>query len=144
MEWAPDRSQRGLYFRSLCAACNNKYGRLYGGAYVDLVRRVAERIGDVREFHAISILGVHRPLAILKQIMLQFVTANGPGNGRANEWVAPFVRSRTNVTIPRDVGIYLFASNMRARRNSGVSAHIDLNTRRPMWSRSLRSGHLEP
>src|SRR5271167_2395441 len=92
LEWAPDRSQRGLYFRSLCAQCNNKYGRVYGGAYVDLVRRVAERIGDVREFHTISILGLHRPLAILKQIMLQFVTTNGPRFVRANEWVAPFIR----------------------------------------------------
>src|SRR5271166_6637843 len=84
--WAPDRSQHGQYFRSLCSQCNNKYGRLYGGAYVDLVKRVAERIGDVQEFHKISVLGVRRPLAILKQVILQFVTANGPGFVRANDW----------------------------------------------------------
>ena len=60
--------------------------------------------------------------------MLQFVTANGPGFVRANEWVAPFIRSRTNTIIPKDVGIYLFASNRRGMRKTGVSGHIDLNT----------------
>ncbi len=127
LEWALDRRQRGVYFRNLCEVCNSKYGSLYGGAYVDLVKRIAERIGDVQDFHRISILGVERPLAILKQVMLQFVTANGPGFVRANDWVAPFIRSRTNTTIPKDIGIYLFASNRQGMRKTGVSAHMDLN-----------------
>ena len=127
LAWAPDRQQRGVYFRSLCEACNNRYGSWYGGAYVDLVKRIAERIGDVQDFHKTSVLGVKHPLAILKQVMLQFVTANGPGFVGANEWVAPFIRSRTNTTIPKDIGIYLFASNRRGMRKTGVSAHIDLN-----------------
>src|SRR5208337_3390410 len=42
LEWAPDRQQRGVYFRSLCEACNNRYGAWYGEAYVHLVRRIAE------------------------------------------------------------------------------------------------------
>ena len=86
LEWTPDRQQRGVYFRSLCEACNNRYGSWYGGAYVDLVRRIAERIGDVQDFHRTSVVGVKRPLSILKQVMLQFVTANGPGFVRANDW----------------------------------------------------------
>jgi hypothetical protein len=130
LEWASEGTQHGLYFRSLCQECNNKYGRLYGGAYVDLVRQIAERIGDVQDFHRISLLGVKRPLAILKQIMLQFVTANGPGFAQANGWVQPFVRSRTNADVPRNVCIYLFASNAHGSRKSGVSAHIDLKTSR--------------
>jgi hypothetical protein len=131
LEWTSSRDfERGLYFRSLCQECNNKYGSKYGGAYVDLVRRIAERIGDVRERHRISILGIKRPLAILKQVMLQFVTANGPKFVRTNPWVAPFIRNRLNTSIPRNIAIYVFASNARTNRNSGVSAHIDLNTKR--------------
>lgn len=129
LEWTQgDRFERGIYFRSLCENCNNKYGRLYGGAYVDLVRRIAERIGDVQQYHRISLPRVRRPLAVLKQVMLQFVTANGAGFVSANNWVAPFVRSRTNNQIPPDVAIYLFASNMRSSRKSGVSAHMELGT----------------
>jgi len=126
LEWTSSQDfQRGLYFRSLCQGCNNRYGSKYGGAYVDLVRRIAERIGDIRECHRTSILGIKRPLAILKQVMLQFVTANGPNFVRTNEWVAPFIRNRLNTAIPRDIAIYVFASNARTSRNSGVSAHID-------------------
>jgi len=127
VEWVHRTSyQRGLCFRSLCERCNNKYGSIYGEAYVNLVRRIAERIVDVPYFHYISITGVKRPLAILKQVMLQFVTANGAAFVRANEWVAPFIRDRTKTEIPRDVNIYLFASNMRSGRNSGISGHVDL------------------
>ncbi|MCU1286390.1 MAG: hypothetical protein JWO13_2740 [Acidobacteriales bacterium] len=123
-----EQFQHGVYFRSLCERCNNQSGRLYGGAYVDLARRVAERIGNVREFHSISLLGLRRPLPILKQVMLQFVTANGPGFASANDWIGPFIKSRTNTAIPKDIAIYMFASNMRSSRKSGVSAHIDLTT----------------
>ncbi len=117
---------KGLCFHTLCSGCNNRYGSKYGGAYVDLVRKVAERIGDIPCFHKASILGVKRPLRILKQVMLQFVTANGPKFVATNSWVAPFVREPKNNQIPDNVAIYLFASNTRAARTSGVSAHIDL------------------
>jgi len=128
LEWAPgQRFGRGVYVRSVCARCNNRCGSKYGGAYVDLVRRVAERIGDVQEFHSASILAVKRPLAILKQVLFQFVSANGPGFVRANDWVAPFVRNQTNQSIPPDIGVYLFASNCRGARTTGVSSHIDLS-----------------
>jgi hypothetical protein len=130
VHWKGEKTQRGLYFRSLCEACNNKHGSAYGGAYVDLVRQVAERVGNVREFHKMSLLGVKRPLAILKQVMLQFVTANGAHFVTANPWVAPFIRSRTQMQFPRDVYVYIFASNACLSRKSGVSAHVDLLTGR--------------
>jgi hypothetical protein len=125
LAWEPrDSFTRGIWFRSLCERCNNKYGSKYGEAYVGLVRSVADRIGDVPHFHMISILGVRRPLAILKQVLLQFVTANGPKFVQTNDWVAPFVREPKNQQFPRDVGVYLFASNTRGSRNSGVSGHV--------------------
>ena len=127
MGWTPDqRFGRGMYVRSVCERCNNRCGSKYGGAYVDLVRRIAERIGDVQDFHTVPILDVKRPLAILKQVLFQFVSANGPGFVRANDWVAPFIRNRMNQSIPPEVGIYLFASNCRGGRRSGISSHIDL------------------
>lgn len=127
LEWTVNTAyQKGLCFYSLCGKCNNQWGSKYGGAYVDLVRRIAERIGDVSEFHSLSILGVKRPLAILKQIMLQFVTANGAAFVKANKWVAPFIRQPLNRDIPHDIGIYLFASNLVGSRSTGVSTHMDL------------------
>ena len=129
--WAPkQRFGRGMYVRSVCGRCNSRCGSKYGGAYEDWCRRVAERIGDVQESHTVSILGVKRPLAILKQVVFQFVSANGPGFVRANDWVASFVRNPTNQSIPPDVGVYLFASNSRGARTTGVSSHIDLTRHR--------------
>lgn len=126
MEWEAGEPQQGLYFRSLCEQCNNRYGRIYGSAYVNLVRRVAERVGDVQEFHRISITGIQYPLRILKQIMLQFVTANGPNFVRANDWVAPFIRDKDKRNFPDGVYAYVFASNATMSRKSGVSAFRDL------------------
>jgi hypothetical protein len=120
--------KKGLCFHTLCGDCNNRYGTKYGGAYVDLIRKIAERIGDIPYFHKVSILGVKRPLRILKQVMLQFVTANGAKFVQENDWVSPFVRNPKNTQIPKNVGIYLFASNTRGARTSGVSAHIDLSS----------------
>jgi hypothetical protein len=115
-----------MFVRSVCAWCNNRCGSRYGGAYVDLVQRVAERIGDVREFHTASVLGVKRPLAILKQVLFQFVSVNGPSFVRANNWVARFIKSPTNQAIPEDIGIYLYASNIEGCRRTGISSHFDM------------------
>ena len=130
VEWEAEPRDRGLCFRSLCQKCNNNYGRLYGEAYVKLVKRISERIGDVREFHKLSLFGIKRPLAILKQVMLQFVTANGANFVRSNDWVAPFIQSRRNTDFPKDVYVYLFASNAPMSRNSGVASHINLVERK--------------
>jgi hypothetical protein len=131
LEWTPGTQFReGMWFRSLCEKCNNKYGRWYGPAYVNLVKRIAERVGDIQTYHTILIAGVHKPLEILKQVVMQFVTANGANFVRANEWVSGFVRNQTNQSIPGDVHIYAFASNMRGARTTGVSAHLDLAGRK--------------
>jgi hypothetical protein len=125
--WEPQQQfSNGLYIRSVCGHCNNRCGKLYGGAYVDLVRRIAERIGDLQDFHTLSLQGVKRPLAILKQVIFQFVSANGQSFVRANDWVAPFLKDSRNQSIPSNVGVYLFASNCRGGKKTGVSSHIDL------------------
>jgi hypothetical protein len=97
---------------------------------VDLVATVADRIKNTRDYHRMSLSGIKRPLAILKQMLLQFVTANGAGFVRANDWVGPFIREPNNRTIPGDVGIYIYASNRPGMRMTGIGAHIDLNSGR--------------
>ncbi len=127
LNWVPGTSfTKGFWVRSLCAICNNKYGDRYGASYVDLVQRVAERLADTQRSHTISILHVRNPLLILKQIMLQFVTANGDKFVTANDWVAPFIMEKWNNVIPRNVAIYLFAHDTFASRKSGVTVHRDL------------------
>jgi len=120
--------ERGIYRRSLCARCNNNYGSIYGEAYVNFVRKVADRIGDVREFHTITIGGVKQPLRILKQVILNFVTSNGAEWVRASNWVAPFLLNPKNMTLPHHVGVYLYATNTYGGRSTGITAHIDLES----------------
>lgn len=127
LKWVPSRYSKGIWIRSLCEGCNTKYGHRYVGPYVDLVKRVAEKISDVQECHTIPIHRVRNPFLILKQVMLQFVTANGDRFVKANDWVAPFIMERWNTDVPRNIAIYLFASNSLSGRNSGVSVHRDWN-----------------
>lgn len=127
LRWDPTQYSKGVWIRSLGERCNTKYGNRYVGSYVDLVRRVAERISDVHESHTIPISRVRNPFLILKQVMLQFVTANGDRFVGANDWVAPFIMERWNAEIPQNIAVYLFASNSPSGRNSGVSVHRDWN-----------------
>jgi hypothetical protein len=128
--WTHDRTQHGYYVRSLCGDCNNAIGRKYGGAYVDLVANIAERIGDVQDYHQMTVSGIKRPLAILKQIVAQFVTANGAAFVRANNWVEPFVRDTLCRQLPPEIRIYLYASNRPRIRTTGIGAQFDLTTGR--------------
>ena len=130
LRWMASRMPKGQTVLSLCAKCNNTYGRVHGGSYVDFIKQVAERVGDVPEFHRTTICGVQWPLRILKQIMLQFVSANGPGFAPANPWVEKFVRDRRERAIPSKVCIYLYATNFPGGRRTGVTAHIDLGAKR--------------
>lgn len=144
MDWAPNQHfGRGMYVRSVCARCNNQCGSRYGGAYVDLVRRVAERIGDIQEFHTISILGVKRPLAILKQVLFQFVSTNGPGFVRANDWVAPFIRNPKNQSLHRMLES-IFLPQIAQEHDAREFLRILTCRRVPnsMWWRNFRSGRL--
>jgi len=60
---------------------------------------------------------------------MQFVSANGPNFVDANSWVKDLLFSRQAMALPSDVRLYIFATQTRAMRTSGVSGHVRADKR---------------
>jgi hypothetical protein len=129
LEWA-GKVEEGLIVRSLCGECNSRGGGQYGSHYVEFIAKLAPIVEKARDGDRIIVSGVRRPLSILKQILQTFVSANGPGFVNANPWVRRFVRNSRSKEWPRDFFAYLFATNSRGCRKSGVSSFYDLQRKR--------------
>jgi hypothetical protein len=126
---AGEPRQRGFTVRSLCGRCNSLAGQRYAPPYIEFLKVVAERVGDVRVRHQLTIQKVRKPQLILKQVIHQFVTTNGPTFARADEWVRPFLRVEGDAVLPSEIHVYMFATNNPSVRTTGISGHIyaDLN-----------------
>ncbi len=129
VEWA-GRVEQGLVVRSLCGECNSRGGGQYGSHYADFIARVAPAVERARDREQIIISGVQRPLSILKQIMQTFVSANGPDFVAANPWIRKFIRNSKNKEWPQSLFAYLFATNSRECRKSGLSAVYDFGKKK--------------
>lgn len=116
--------QRGLASRSLCARCNNRAGQRFAPPYIQLIKTVAERVGSIQVRHFMTVQKIKKPQLILRQIIQQFVTANGPTFVDANDWVRPFLQPESRTLLPPDVCVYLFATNRAAARTTGISGHV--------------------
>jgi hypothetical protein len=128
--WSKEDRESGLTVRSLCGMCNSKCGSKYGSHFVDFIRKVAEQVENARDEERLIISGVRWPLSIVKAVMQSFISANGPDFVKANPWVIKFVRNSRNQQWPHDVGLYLFATNSKGGRKSGVMASYDFIRRR--------------
>lgn len=129
LEWK-GKVERGLVVRSLCGECNSRGGAKYGSHYADFIALVAPAVEKARDGEQIIISGVRRPLSILKQIMQSFVSANGPDFVTANPWIRKFIRNSRSNEWPLSLFAYIFATNSRGGRKSGLSAFYDLEKKR--------------
>lgn len=125
-----NRYEKGMIVRSLCGRCNSRAGSKFAPAYIQFVKTIAERIGDIRLRHKLTIQGITKPQLILKQILHQFVSANGSTFAAANPWVRPLLRSETTYELPPDVYMYVFATNMGGGRSTGISSHVSVTDKR--------------
>jgi hypothetical protein len=128
LEWE-GHVDTGLKIVSLCGECNSKCGSKYGGDFVRFIRKVAAQVEAVPNGHQMLVSGIERPLSIVKAVTQSFVSANGPAFVDKNEWVRKFLRNSRNVDWPRDVFLYLFATNSGGGRKSGVAAFYRTTTR---------------
>ena len=123
--WVPGRHYSdGYSVRSLCLDCNQAAGRSFAPPYQALARQVAEQVSTTPLLGTLTIHKVQRPQLVLRQVIFQFVSANGPTFVEANPWVQSFLRRNGSKRLPDDVCVYLFAINSRSMKTTGVSGHI--------------------
>lgn len=125
-----EESQRGAGRYSLCKKCNSETGSWYGKAYVEMVAAAmgpcrATSAGDIVQFNA-SI----RPLRVLKQILVMFCSACGPGFAETHIGLTRYLLNRNDRNLPPGIDVYLALLDLRslASRQFGISGRIDVNT----------------
>lgn len=119
------KNVHGWKTQSLCAECNNDSGRKYGSHYVDFIKEVAEKVDKVDEGEHVAVT-LKRPLSILKQVMMNFVTANGQYFVKTHTWIRKFLRDSRNQDFPKDWYVYVFAIKSTSGRKTGVGGFYDL------------------
>lgn len=115
----------GWTVRSLCGECNNRAGSKYGSHYADVIKDVAEKVDKAEDRAVISIV-VNRPLSILKQVMQNFVSANGQHFVKTHPWIRKFLRSSRSKDFSPDWYVYAFAAKGPSGRKTGVGGFYDL------------------
>lgn len=129
LEWSR-RRESGLIAVSLCGDCNSSCGGKYGSHYAEFIRKIAEPVEKARDGDVIFVPGISRPLSILKAVTQSFVSSNGPAFVEANPWVRKFLRNSRDCGWPRDIFLYVFATNSRGGRKSGVSGFYEFARRK--------------
>lgn len=128
IEWE-GKVEKGVTVRSLCAECNSKCGSMYGADFVQFLRKIASQVEAVPEGQQMLVSGVSRPLSIVKAVAQSFVSANGPSFVDKNPWLRKFLRNSRNQDWHPDARLYLFATNSRLSRRTGVAAFYTSSSR---------------
>ena len=128
LAWKEDSAYlHGHFRRSLCERCNSLGGRAFVPAYSDFVHQVAQKVSTRIPLTSIEVEAVRNPQLILRQILLQLVTSNGPKFVEANNWIRPFLLTRKPCRLPDNVHLYIFATQNGGMRSTGLTGQILLD-----------------
>ena len=120
--------QGGAGAYTLCHQCNNDTGSWYGHHFVDWTRQGMEILACSRGTPTLIHLHYVFPLAVIKQVVAMFMSANGVGFGRKNPELAEFVLDRERKHLPPKYRIYTYFTSSNNLRYGGVVGSLNMNT----------------
>ena len=120
--------QRGAGRHSLCQKCNNDTGAWYGTPYVDFTRQAMTLLD--RSKGELSLAYPYRifPLRVLKQIVVMFLSACGPGLRKAHPDLVRFALNRETQFFPTYIDIWAYLhhpTESTSVRQAGVAGLIN-------------------
>ena len=123
-----EHQQRGMGDYTLCPGCNNKTGGWYGSEFVQWCYQGFEILERARGKPTLIYLYYLLPLRIIKQIVVMFFSANGPGFRRANPELVQFVLNKEKKNLSQTYRIYTYYTVSSRLRCSGVSGMVNVDT----------------
>jgi hypothetical protein len=123
-------NQRGAGRHSLCAKCNNDTGSWYGTAYVDFARQAMILLHRSNGKMSLAYPYGIFPLRVLKQIVVMFFSACGPGLSKAHPDLVKFVLNRELRLLPKGIHIWAYLNDpveSISTRQSGVTGLMSLD-----------------
>lgn len=125
-----DTHQRGAGRHSLCHKCNNETGSWYGSSYIELAAAAMDATRQVRAGQVVQFNASIRPLRVLKQILVMFCSACGPGLAEKQEGLSRYLLNREDRNMPPSLAVYLalLDSDSLVARQFGISGRVDTET----------------
>jgi hypothetical protein len=117
----------GHYRKSLCDRCNRLGGRVFVPSYSEFVRQIAAKVSSRIPLRSVEIDSIRNPQLVFRQILMQFVSSNGASFVAANPWIQQFLLTRKVCQLPKDVNLYIFATQTRGMRTTGIGGQILLD-----------------
>ena len=143
-EWIPGEAtaggkyqQRGAGRHSLCAKCNNDTGAWYGAAYVDFARQAMILLHRSNGKMSLAYPYGVFPLRVLKQIVVMFFSACGPGLRKAHPDLVGFVLNRQQRYFPKNVRIWSYLHDPESStsvRQAGITGLMSLGGNHHIFS----------
>lgn len=122
--------QRGLGAFTLCQSCNNKLGRWYMNAYVELARCAEPYASGPPTCDRFPVEITESPLKIIKSIFAIMVSIAPEGYLDQNPWLRKTLEDKESKSFDRSqfrIEIAIMTDRARIRGSSGLSGgmHID-------------------
>jgi hypothetical protein len=106
-----NRSPRGFGGYTLCETCNKRTGSWYANDYADFAIQGIEIIKGY-ENPAFFIEGKYKikPLNVIKQILVMFMSADKVGHYRSNKALVDFLLNKESIGISTTYNIYMYSN----------------------------------
>lgn len=118
------KSQRGFGKYSLCGACNNNTGSWYVKDFCDFTEQGLKQV-EAMTTPLLKGEFTIRPLNVLKQILMMFISADSSGSLRSKPGLVDYLMQKENVTYPDGIGLYMYANRSAKKRLLGYQVVLD-------------------
>lgn len=115
------RSNRGAGSYSLCKTCNNNIGTWYSNDYSEFVKQGVRYFQKKTVVNRVNNLSFEiKPLNVLKQILVMFVTIDHMGYLNRDKELVNFLLEKENQNLPEKYGIYIYNTISNKHRMMGI------------------------
>lgn len=108
-------SNKGLGGYTLCQTCNNTTGDWYARDFADFARQGMQIIRQTQGQNFITGIYKIKPLNVIKQILVMFMSADKSGYLQSQRDLVEFLLNKESIGVPERYGIHLY-SNLSAKK----------------------------
>jgi hypothetical protein len=129
------RSNKGFGKHSLCSSCNNCAGDWYVKDFCEFVKQGLDILKISADPNVIRGEYIFKPLNVLKQILMMFISADTSGVLRSIDGIASYLMNKENTDFPEKLRIFLYSNASPFKRMVGYSMVVDFDGTVPKyWS----------
>lgn len=115
------KSHKGFGGYTLCEACNNNTGDWYARDFAEFAYQGMGIVQEKEPRYIIKGTYKIKPLNVIKQILIMFMSADNSGHLRSQENLVEFLLNKESVGIPEKYRIHLYSTLSAKKRMMGYS-----------------------